>query len=205
MGSNGTGSVLLVEGANDKYTLLSLLQKHDIPEVFSVIPKDGISHLLDSFEVTLEVADRLGLIVDADNDLSQRWEEIRKILASAGFSGIPSAPDPEGTVLGQPGKPTVGVWIMPDNRVPGSLEHFIELLVPQGDRLWDWAQETVDSVPASAQRFALKDRQKALVHLWLAVQKDPGTPIGWAITKRYLDPDAQSAVAFMNWIRRVLL
>jgi hypothetical protein len=44
---------------------------------------------------------------------------------------------------------------------------------------------------------------KARLHTWLAWQEEPGKPIGQAITKRFLDPEATEAQAFLDWLRRL--
>jgi hypothetical protein len=47
--------------------------------------------------------------------------------------------------------------------------------------------------------------QNAHIHTWLAWQADPGTPMGLAITKKYLDANAPSAANFLRWVDRLLL
>jgi hypothetical protein len=44
---------------------------------------------------------------------------------------------------------------------------------------------------------------KAQLHTWLAWQEQPGTPLGLAITNRYLDADALHAQQLMDWIRQL--
>ena len=44
---------------------------------------------------------------------------------------------------------------------------------------------------------------KAHVHTWLAWQKEPGKPMGQAITKRYLDANAPHAQQLIVWIRKL--
>lgn len=46
----------------------------------------------------------------------------------------------------------------------------------------------------------LRVRPKAVIHTWLAWQEEPGTALGQAITKRYLDPSRDPAPAFRNWL-----
>jgi hypothetical protein len=52
-------------------------------------------------------------------------------------------------------------------------------------------------------KFRLEHRSKACVHTWLAWQEEPGTPMGQAITARYLDADALHAQQLMRWFRKV--
>ena len=48
-------------------------------------------------------------------------------------------------------------------------------------------------------KYAAKDRPKALVHVWLALQESPGTP--QSITKRYLSVENEVAQVFVKWLK----
>jgi hypothetical protein len=43
----------------------------------------------------------------------------------------------------------------------------------------------------------------ALLDAWLAVQAEPGRPIGQAITAKYLEATAVAAGPLIAWIRRI--
>jgi hypothetical protein len=92
---------------------------------------------------------------------------------------------------------------MPDNTLPGMLENFIQFLVPPDNALWPRAEECVAQIPEPERRFPPEHQIKAHVHTWLAWQEEPGTPLGLAITKRYLDADVPHAHQLMDWIRRL--
>lgn len=160
----------------------------------------------DLWRLILEMAEQLdvqvlkiGLLVDA----GKRWCDIRDILASSGYVDLPIAPLPEGTVIRQEGKPDVGCWIMPDNCVPGALEDFVRVLVPDADDLWALAESTVNGIPAAGRRFKAQDQLKAVVQAWLAWQKEPGTPIGMAVQRKYLDASAGPAQLLVAWLRNL--
>ena len=105
-----------------------------------------------------------------------------------------------GTIVGanQSDRPWVGVWMMPDNRSPGKLEDFAQRLVKAGDEgLWDYAGQAAAGAPSQGARFAPKDQAKAHVHTFLAWHEVPGVPMGLAITKKFLDTDARSFVAWL--------
>ncbi|TAN53782.1 MAG: hypothetical protein EPN21_00560 [Methylococcaceae bacterium] len=59
----------------------------------------------------------------------------------------------------------------------------------------------LEDLPANEQRFPAQDRSKALLHTWLAWQKEPGKPPGQAIWARYFNADAPDALILMQWIR----
>lgn len=94
---------------------------------------------------------------------------------------------------------------MPDNRLPGMLEHFIEFLVPPADRLMARAKSAVAEIPIEDRAFIPAHQIKAEVHTWLAWQEQPGLPFGSAITARLLDGDCLAAQGFVAWLRRLFV
>ena len=96
-------------------------------------------------------------------------------------------PSSSGTVIQEDGKPIVGIWLMPDNQIPGMLENFLSFLVPLNDPLWSFAEDVLEQVIKQDCRFPEVHKIKARVHTWLAWQKEPGKPLGQAITKQYFD------------------
>jgi hypothetical protein len=216
--------MMLVEGDTDAHVLKNLGERreHNIPLAYSRDPlsspsairiekKDGVSGVLEDITVRLKGRgsgdlERLGIIVDADDNIVSRWRELKQALIIAGYNiaNIPAAPGRQGTIIKQDGKVTVGIWVMPDNKLNGELEDFIAFLVKPEDPLWGKAgastQDVMTTVP-EADRFADSSRSKAHLHTWLAWQKDCGTPIGWAITKRYLDPGSPYARELISWVR----
>ncbi len=200
--------LLLVEGRDDEHVFYHLLKHYQIPEQFKIKNKEGIENLLGTLSTELKRSDleRLGIVVDANTDIEARWTALCNILLKSGNVDMTTAPDSDGTivVLEQPDRSlTVGVWVMPNNQFPGMLEDFIQFLVPAGDPLWARAADCLERIPEQDQRFPKEHQGKAHIHTWLAWQEEPGTPLGLAITKRYLDADAPPAQQLMGWIRRL--
>ncbi|SRR5260370_10975775 len=106
-----------------------------------------------------------------------------------------------GTILKEEESPIVGIWLMPDNKIAGMIEHFISLLRPENDVLWPIAENIVQKVVDTDCRFPSTQMAKAYIHTWLAWQKEPGKPMGQAITARYLDADASHALKLITCIR----
>lgn len=218
-------NLLLVEGFDDQYVVRELLKFHQIPCIIPDRPEKGVKPTDDTiriyqtngFDALRDELDsvldrinleRLGIIVDADTNILSRWDSLRSVLNNAGAINMPEAPEPNGTIF-QVARPdrtlTVGVWLMPDNTLPGILEDFIELLVPAGDTLLPRAQNCLAQIPESERRFRPADAQKALIYTWLAWQENPGTPLGQAITATYLDADAPRAGQLAAWMRLLFL
>jgi hypothetical protein len=222
-------NLIITEGKNDKFVFHHLLSHYQIAEgIIDFKEYDGIEKLLEALPVQLRESglERLGVVVDADDDLTARWTSLKHILTKAGCFNLPDNPLPEGTIINeddltgvlnedgdemiteneaaivQEGLPKIGIWVMPDNRLPGMLEDFVSFLVPQGDPLWKQAQDCLAEIPESQRKFKTH-LAKAHIHTWLAWQEEPGTPLGSAITKRYLDADAEHAQRLMDWVKRL--
>jgi hypothetical protein len=198
---------LLVEGKDDLHVFYRLLEHYKIPDQFNIEEKEGIDKLLETFEVELYGSElgRLGIVVDADTNLAGRWQRLQDILKSSGYNTVPINPNPEGTVIQEEGRPVVGIWLMPNNKIPGMLEDFVSFLISPNDVLWPLAEDIVQKVKVIEEelRFLNTHESKARIHTWLAWQKEPGKPMGQAITARYLDASALHAQQLISWIRQL--
>jgi hypothetical protein len=208
---------LLVEGTDDANACYHLLTSHRIVvkdrdtkrannNGIEIVDTKGIENLLGDLPRQIRVDSRLaslGIVVDADEDIVVRWQSLRDILLKAGYLTAPASPDLEGTIIYESDQPTIGIWIMPNNELPGMLEHFCRFLVPYDDCLWDHAESIVQQVMQVDCRFPDPHLMKAQIHSWLAWQNEPGKPLGQAITKKFLDAQAPYARQFILWICRL--
>lgn len=201
------GNYLLVEGDDDEHVFYSLLEHYKVPNQFKIENKKGVNRLIDELDAELDRSGlaRLGIVVDADIDLKDRWISLRDKLIKSGYRRVPIDPQQRGTIIQQDGQPNVGIWLMPDNKVPGILEDFVSFLRPQDDLLWPMAEDIVQKVKVIEEdrRFRDVHESKARIHTWLAWQKEPGKPMGQAITARYLDADAPHAQQLIDWVRKL--
>jgi len=83
------------------------------------------------------------------------------------------------------------------------LEDFVMALAEPSDALIPPVDEFLRGLPPTETRFLPCQLPKARVHTWLAIQREPGKPLGLAITKRYLDPRCATGVNFMRWFASV--
>ncbi|WP_133510545.1 DUF3226 domain-containing protein [Candidatus Thiosymbion oneisti] len=201
--------ILLVEGEDDKHVLKHLCDSRKLGWIDEIKSHGGVEGLLESFPLRLKASeedDIVGVVIDADTDLAARWQSLRDRLIDLGYPGVRENPDPQGTVLNPPADkllPRVGIWIMPDNRTTGILENFLLFLVPPDSRLYAHVQASVDSIPEGEQRFKSLAKPKAEIHTWLAWQKEPGKPLGTAITAKFLDPNLPQAEILIAWLRKL--
>jgi hypothetical protein len=211
--------VLLVEGKNDQHVIWHLCEQHQLPEEFYVdTPTNtddvgGVEFLLNDLAARRKTPGlkTLGIVVDADLDMSARWEAVRNRLIQLGYANLPNNMPKEGLVhehVVVPDSklllPKVGVWIMPDNQATGILEDFVKLMIPDDDRLLPRAEKVLREI--EAEKLSLYSEvkyPKALIHTWLAWQESPGMPMGQSITARVLRHDAAIATLFVNWLRQL--
>lgn len=198
---------LLVEGNDDQHVLWAICQQFNINESFDIIDSEGVSTLIPNIAVRAKQRDvrTLGILVDADTDLNKRWAQIANELKGMNYS-VPDTPNILGTLIPSPAlnRPQVGIWLMPNNQLPGMIEDFIRFLVPENEEGLALAEETISTLEErSLQQYIPNHRAKALIHTWLAWQEDPGTPLGQAITKRYLTTDTALANQLVHWLNRL--
>lgn len=171
-------------------------------------PQGSVDRLLENIPVRLKQSDVevLGVVIDADTDLVARWHAMRDRLEKVGYQNIPMNPAPDGTILAPPPNtllPRFGVWLMPDNQNHGILEDFLHFLVPAGSQLFEHVKTSVANIPRDEQLFSQLAKSKAIIHTWLAWQKDPGKPLGTAITARFLNPNVVQVDVFVDWLKRL--
>jgi hypothetical protein len=213
---------LLVEGDEDKRVIPQLIEANGIAwgdtprqRIVEIKAADGIDNLLRPDKIRTELADptvqRLGILLDADDQPAQRWQRVRAECAAA-FPDLPATPPPEGAIArSQEGK-SLGVWLMPDNQSRGMIETFLAYLIPAGgSALWAYAQEAVTEAQQRAPHrddgrrdvYREAHRDKAAIHTWLAWQDPPGAQLHHAVLQHVLDPQSRRAASFVTWFRRL--
>lgn len=201
---------LVVEGKDDQWSVIRLLERNQVvwdkerhPEIPWVHDSNGYQQLLDSLEVSARTYQKLGVLIDANEHPSQRWQQVRDRFAKEGIT-LPEEPSPDGTIVeGIRAGSKIGVWLMPDNSQPGMLEDFLADLVPEEDDRWPYAEEVTKGAQGKGASFPEAAFMKARIHTWLAWQEEPGLPYGTALTAQYFGADSPSALAFVSWFRRL--
>jgi len=225
--------VLLVEGINDLHAVRNLVFRHgllvhyDHDQEQEADPADcvfeikqagrlendeggGEENLSKMVRSHLRAGDilTLGVVADADDEPATSWEgRINDLFEyeDRAFTTLEDYDTQDGWIgetqnsVGDPVR--VGLWVMPDNESGGALEEFAMELVPDEDELWDYSRRVIDGLPE--RRFDDNDEGKAQVHTWLAWQETPREPIGRALTQGVLNPEADLAQRFVDWIRQL--
>jgi hypothetical protein len=145
----------------------------------------------------------LGIVLDANEVGPQgRFTAIMAILQKH-FGSITSPNFGENGLVASFDNIIIGLWCMPDNIGHGYLEHFLEKLIPFDDIMLIEARNTINRLKEEG-KWAISDinTQKALIHTYLAWQKEPGKPFGTAIKAGYLDKEQPIAARFLSWMRQ---
>ncbi|MDX2303213.1 MAG: DUF3226 domain-containing protein [Microscillaceae bacterium] len=211
--------ILIVEGNQDKGFIELLFKRRKIDAKvnygdFEIKPVGGFDKMITRLPVRFQTDnyDIIGLVVDADTDLQDHWNKLKLTFQKLGYQNLPKKPEPKGTIVLQNSLPKLGVWIMPDNQVEGTLETFVKFLIPDFDKdeLLKLAEKTVDElIQKKLNLFSVSDRMKAIVHTWLAWQEEPGLSLGQAINFRFTQKekgyllDDRKASPFILWLQKL--
>lgn len=199
--------LLLVEGTDDEHVVGHLWKRvHGSDPPFSIGKREGVNNLLRSIRDEANAPGRevLGIMVDANDDVSGRWEAVTNRLRRAGID-VPAELDPAGVVIeGRPheGAPRVGIWLMPDNASTGELENFVAEMVPSNDPVWPMSKDYIEHIPLEHRKFSEGKILRAQIYAWLAAREDP-RQMGLAIKAEDLDVDGALCGRFAGWIGRL--
>lgn len=192
---------LIVEGTTDLFAIAELRNSSGINDNFDIVVLGTVTNLETEVSVRLKSSElnTLGIIVDADENINKIWEEIKKIFRQKSII-LPESIPVNGLIINEDSI-RIGVWIMPDNNLNGTLEDFIKCLIPDEDLLIDNHIENIEN--KSLQRYNSNNQTKAKIHSWLALQESPGTPIGRAINYKYFKINNPECDAFMDWLKKL--
>jgi hypothetical protein len=206
--ANPNPNVLIVEGQDDKFAVVSLMEHHvtwpdgkaNAPVFIDV--SGGVGEILNEKYISTQIKrsglKRLGLMLDADTNPGDRYARLKKF-CSDGFPNLPERIGADGVCVEHNGV-RLGIWIMPDNGSEGYLESFLKYLVPPGGMpVWDHATASLKEAKDKGATCKDVHLPKACLYTWLAWQDEPGQSPGRALTKKILDPHQEHAERFIRW------
>ncbi|MBE9048821.1 hypothetical protein IQ243_00030 [Nostocales cyanobacterium LEGE 11386] len=213
MAKNDNPKKMLVEGKDDLRVIPELIEKNGITWVDNkkqpivLIEECGGYENITSDLIYTELQTgrrtHLGLMVDADDHPSLRWQSIR----NACLPSIPNIPEeiPQtGLIMNIPDDKKFGVWMMPDNIIQGMLETFLGYMIPQqGECLWQYACEVAREAKNQGATFKDSYIDKAEIYTWLAWQNEPGRQIHQAIKYNILNPQDAKVQGFITWFKNL--
>jgi hypothetical protein len=205
-------NLLLLEGAEDLKTIPYIMEANGVtwPEKPPKAPVwieqyEGYSNLLKPETLELELKTNgleiLGMIIDADEDAGNRWQQTRQS-CRVSIPDLPEDLPKSGLIHTTEDGIKFGIWIMPDNTSRGMLETFLSLMIPAGcEPLWEHAKESAQAAQQRGATFSLTHMDKANIYTWLAWQKPPGQPFPYALKDRIFNPSHPNAQMFITWFK----
>lgn len=201
---------LLVEGSDDLIVIKALCSKCQTKISFDIRVCDGKENLKKQLKHKVfrePDIKTIGIIIDADNDVSSSWKSISNLLKDQNFK-VPKKIPSDG-FIGTNGKEKdeeqkVGVWIMPDNIQHGMLEDFITYLMPKDDQLFTIASDVIDKIELDGlHKYEPIYKAKTLIHTWHAWQAKPRTSMGQNIRDSNFTSDHETCLKLIAWLNKL--
>lgn len=192
---------LSVEGWIDESIVRSIIHLNQSLPKIEIKDYSGVDNLVSDITNTLKSEDifALGIVVDANDNPTERWDMISDRVRRAGIQ-LPGSPDPGGVVTGS--IPKVGIWLMPDNQSCGEIEDFVTGLIPDKDPVWPRSETYIDNIPEGHRKFSPAKISKAKTYAWVSARKRPGL-IGASVNPDDLDLNKELYKRFVHWLEEL--
>ncbi|SMN16332.1 hypothetical protein CRYPD_990 [uncultured Candidatus Thioglobus sp.] len=192
---------MLLEGKSDCNIVKKFCEDNKINTQFGFCNCENDNQVLSQLNALLQGSNQpeiIGIILDADNDINARYQEIINKTTKF-YKKLPSSILKTGLVHTENGLPKLGVWIMPNNQDNGALEKFYLELATDIDTAF------INDVIKRAENkkltsFKSQHRNKAIMHTYFAWQDSPSDPLHSAINKIALDNSQEIATTFKIWL-----
>ena len=197
------GRVLLVEGQDDKHVVEHVYWKRfGSAPPFEIEDTGGFTLLRDAIGPTLKAPGRevMGIIVDANDDLTARWAAITDRMQRACPDIELGDPARGGTIVDS--EPRAGIWLWPDNESEGEIEDFVARMIPCDDPVWPLSRRYIEGIPEDHRRFSEGKTRRAEIHAWLATRREPRR-MGAAIRTGDLKVCGPLAERFASWLGKL--
>ena len=212
--------LLYVEGPNDKWVLISLKDQYGHPEDDIYIgDKGNCDKAITAFGTTISnpiVTKRLGIIVDADTDISSARQKIITELHNNNISIAENELTRAGgyikDIVNQSSSPLrIGVWIMPDNINAGRLEDFLFKKINPVDDLFVQVDPALISLEETAKvnakvaekMYTQTHRDKAKLHTYISWSTHPDVSMGIAVKANLFPIESAEEKLFKNWLEEL--
>lgn len=212
---------LIVEGLGDKFFFERYCEHHAFDVDVTVITPEDVSNefhttksgvIFSSLNKLIEQVSvgkitRLGIIVDADQEsvksgIKKTKLDLQTILQPHGYTlnnanhGL-VATNNDGLI-------DIGIWIMPDNIVDGTIENWIENLVHEKEsELFQYSKKCVANLKTNnLQKFKDSRVIKAELATWFAWQKSPGYGLDFFFDEPLIDQNSPIYKNFSEWFKK---
>ncbi|MBD2652229.1 hypothetical protein H6G45_01730 [Synechocystis sp. FACHB-383] len=209
--------ILLVEGKEDQRVIPYLMEANGVDwpnknPLVKIEDCNGYENLANPFEIRAYLKSgitHLGIVVDADDDITARWQSLRNACSLAIANTDFPESLPKTVLLHTVDNKNIsqnpirfGIWIMPNNQMRGMLETFLAYLVPnESNELWTFAKQSAQTAKKHNAPFTGVQTDKANIYTWLAWQDPPGRQLHDAVKQKILEPTRHNAQAFVDWFK----
>lgn len=212
--------ILLVEGEADKGFFKKVCKKLSLDTTVKVaLPKEfsanafntkgGVLSQLELLQTQLEDGHitNIAAIVDADfiehgSGTLKTLQKASDLLKPFGFNKR-DAPILSGFYFDHDdGLPSIGLWIMPDNKKEGMIENWLESCINSSEeKLYKQAKLAVQKIKDP--KFKEHSRVKAQISTWLSWQKSPGHGLYSIAYNDLLDENKNEYKNLCSWLKGV--
>lgn len=205
---------LMVEGKNDQIfvdrlmRIMGLTYPGSGDKPIAIHESKGVDNLLNR-DLLSSISKQdglraLGIIIDADTNAIYRYASIRELFRRLDIDLPPHLPT-EGMITTHHHF-SIGVWVMPDNGAPGTLENLLSASIPDQARpIWQHATQAATEAHGLTDPppFREVDLLKAQLHTYLAWQDPPGNPYGLALQSGSFNARSASLQPFLAWLTQL--
>lgn len=211
---------LIVEGFGDKVFFEKYCEHHAFNVDVTVITPEDINSqnsttksgvIFNSLgpliqQINVGKIKNLGIIVDADQEvhgsgLERTIKDLTNELKPHGYTLKKTS---DGFVAEHDdGLISIGIWIMPDNLVDGTIEHWINSLIhPNEVNLFNESRTIVSSLKSKKlQKFKDSRLLKAEIATWFAWQKSPGHGLDFFFNEPLIELNQPNYQSFLRWFK----
>ena len=208
---------LIVEG-NDAIALTQILLKRKTPPPRGysnpdkykdefVISTKGFNNMPNAVLREIQNTDvkRIGIIIDANSiGAEKRSSTFDEIFTESKFQKIKQRWP---TWAFDKNETQISIYVMPDNKSEGYLEHFFYGIIPSKyNTAKEYASEIVENY-YSKDKVDIPDvrKQKAKTYAYLSLMDKPGLPFGTAVQAGYFDHNHQLAKELEDWFKHIFV
>lgn len=203
--------VLLVEGTSEQRSIPYIMEANGVTwpndprpvELQDMEGRENITRSVIQAQLNAPQLQRLGVIIDADQDAEQAWRSLQSHCAPL-ILDLPEAAPPEGFIGRSRDRGLhFGLWIMPNNQRAGMLEDLLlAAFKPEKQPLRDHTEAFVDEGKALGASYNPLHRSKAMINAWIALE-EPGEPLWREPVLNTFDLQSPSLTLFVAWFRRL--
>lgn len=207
--------ILYVEGYSDENVVKELLAIHNVDShSVEIQPCGGYKNAMIGFCQALNHMSNyasIGLLIDADDDMNSRYDEVNTYLADHMMSPIELPSLPNTGLIYEHNKTKIGIWLMPNCKGKGALESFLYNKITQDNSLLKEVENAVKQLEANSKNdtalkhhmFLNKHKKKAILRTYMAWKNPPDLSLGTAVKASFFSKETDEERIFIKWLKKL--